>query len=61
MIFAIRSPSDQSKPEANTQQEAALGKPYRLCGARIQTEICKTKAPFKHLFITHFDNRCAEL
>lgn len=49
LIPAICSPSDQS----NTQQEAALGKPYLLCGARIQTEICKTEAPFKHLFVTH--------
>lgn len=30
-----------------------MGKPYHLCGARIQTEICKTKAPFKHLLVTH--------
>lgn len=30
-----------------------MGKPYHVCGARVQAEICKTKAPFKHLFVTH--------
>lgn len=57
LIFAIRSPGDPSKPEANTQQEEALGKPDCVCGARIQTKICKTQIPARqwtrHLLVTH--------
>lgn len=58
LIFAIQSPSDPSKPEANTKQEEALGKPDCVCGARNQTKICKTQIPAKQqtcpLLVTHF-------
>lgn len=45
LIFAIQSPGEPSKPEANTQQEEALGKPDCACGTRIRAEICKVLIP----------------
>lgn len=57
LIFAIWSPSDPSKPEANNTAGRSFGKPDCVCGARIQTKICKTQISAKqltqHLLVTH--------
>lgn len=57
LIFAIPRPSDPSKPEANTQQEKALGKLDCTCGASVHTEECKPQIPAKqwtwHLLLTY--------